>query len=266
MEEISKRLVEVECILKRLEKEYLEKIPSEIWDFIRNNKSLDYTYKYDETKELEQQNLHIDTIAILTYINMEYLLNDRQKNDVEEILKKDEAIADEEKRKLYNSDNIFKDTIKTKKRETIPENNLLTAYAEVDKILSYMETKFVEKVPKKLRDTFKNEKLKDYEPKIDKNLPLEQQKLQRKTLAILALLNINYWCESEEEKQELLKIYAQNDRIREKQLRERYNPDNIFSNKKGIQEETENVTRLVKYKKENFIKKLLNKIRKLFRK
>ena len=120
-----------------------------------------------------------------------------------------------------------------------------------------------------MRDLFKNEKSKNYEPKIDPNIPLGQQNLQRKTLAILALLNINYWCESEEEKQELLKSYAENDSIREKKLRERYNPDNIFSKNdknKEIEEVADNVTKLVKYKKENFIKKLLNKIKKLFRK
>ena len=141
MEEISKRLVEVESILKRLETEYLEKIPSEIWDFIRNNKSLDYTYEYDETKELEEQNLHIDTIAILTYINMEYLLDNSQKNEKQKILKNDEAVAEYEKRKLYNSDNMFKDTKKTKHGEIAAENNLSIAYAEVDKIFSYMETR-----------------------------------------------------------------------------------------------------------------------------
>ena len=81
------------------------------------------------------------------------------------------------------------------------ENDLYKAYAEVDKILSFIGFRYVEKVPKKMREMFKNEKLQGYEPNIDKNTPLEEQKLERKTLAILAMLNINYWCENEEEKQ-----------------------------------------------------------------
>lgn len=101
------------------------------------------------------------------------------------------------------------------------ENNLLKAYAEVDKILSFMEVKYVEKVPQKMREMFKNEKLQGYEPKIDKDLPLDQQNLQRKTLAILTLLNLNYWCENQEEKQELIKAYSENDRKREKEIREK---------------------------------------------
>ena len=148
------------------------------------------------------------------------------------------------------------------------ENNLLKAYAEVDKILSFMEIKYVEKVPKKMREMFKNEKLQGYEPNIDKNIPLEEQQLERKTLAILAMLNLNYWCENQEEKQELLRAYSDNDKKREEELREKYNPDNIFKNKNKEQDAeqgTDKITSVVEYKEKNFIKKLLDKIKRLFR-
>lgn len=146
------------------------------------------------------------------------------------------------------------------------ENNLLKAYAEVDKILSFMETKYLEKVPKKMREIFKKEKLKGYEPNIDRKIPLEEQKLERKTLAILAMLNVNFWCENEEEKQELLRAYSNNDKNREEELRKRYNTDNIFNNKnKEIEYVTEQTAALIEYNKESFIKKLLNKIKRLFK-
>ena len=147
------------------------------------------------------------------------------------------------------------------------ENNLLKAYSEVDKILSFMEIRYVEKVPKKMREMFKNEKLQDYEPNIDKNIPLEEQRLERKTLAIFAMLNLNYWCENEEEKEELIRAYSNNDKKRNEELREKYNPDNIFKNKnkeREVEQITEEITAIAEYKKENFIKKLLNKIKRLF--
>lgn len=147
------------------------------------------------------------------------------------------------------------------------ENNLLKAYSEVDKILSFMEIRYVEKVPKKMREMFKNEKLQDYEPNIDKNIPLEEQQLERKTLAILAMLNLNYWCENEEEKEELIRAYSNNDKKRNEELREKYNPDNIFKNKnkeREVEQIAEEITAIAEYKKENFIKKLLNKIKRLF--
>lgn len=149
------------------------------------------------------------------------------------------------------------------------ENNLLKAYSEVDKILSFMEIRYVEKVPKKMRDMFKNEKLQGYEPNIDKNIPLEEQKLERKTIAILAMLNLNYWCENEEEKKELIRAYSNNDKKRNEEIREKYNPDNIFKNKnkeKEVEQIAEEITAIVEYKKENFIQKLLNKIKRLFTK
>lgn len=147
------------------------------------------------------------------------------------------------------------------------ENNLSKAYAEVLKILSYMEQKYVDKIPQKLLDLFNEEKDKDYIPNINPNISLAEQGLQRKTLALLAMLNVNYWCESENEKQELLKLYADNDKKKEEKLREKYNPDNLFKKKETNKSvENEENTALIEYKEENFFKKVLNKIMSLFRK
>lgn len=84
MEDISKRLVEVEYILKKLNDEYIRKIPKEIWNYIEENKDKSYKYNYDENKTLVEQKLSIDTISILTYINMEYLLAEQEKKEMEE--------------------------------------------------------------------------------------------------------------------------------------------------------------------------------------
>lgn len=146
------------------------------------------------------------------------------------------------------------------------ENNLLKAYAEVNEILSLMDNKYIEKIPVKMRKMFENERQKDYNPEIKVNIPLDEQNLQRKTFAILAMLNLNYWCEDEEEKQKLIQIYAENDKIREEELREKYNPDNIFK-KKDTNEQTENNNvALIEYREENFIKRILKMIINLFKK
>ena len=153
------------------------------------------------------------------------------------------------------------------------ENNLFKAYAEVDEILSLMEDKYIEKVPQKLRDLFKEKRLDGYNPKIDVNIPLDEQNLQRKTFAILAMLNLNYWCEDEKEKERLIKIYTENDRKREEELREKYNPDNLFQNKninkdeQNENQEKSDTFKLVEYQKEeSFFKKILRKIASFFKK
>ena len=117
MKEMNKRLCEVEYILSKLEKSYQEKIPKEIWQFINENKDKTYVYNYDDNKKLIDNNIHIDTIAILTYINIQYLLNEEQKKLINNKLLNDNSIFENKMREKYNPDNLFKK--RTKQEETI---------------------------------------------------------------------------------------------------------------------------------------------------
>lgn len=141
------------------------------------------------------------------------------------------------------------------------------SYTEVLTILNYMETEYQEKIPKKLIDFFERNSAKDYKFDIDLAIPLKEQKLKAKTLSLLAMLNLNYWCKSDEEKQELIKHYSENEKKYQEELREKYNPDNIF--KKHNQEKSveENIVKeelaMVEYK-ESIWKKFINKIKSIF--
>ena len=90
MIEYNKRLVEVDEILKHLSQIDYNKIPEEIKEAIKENKDKKYKWKYDDTKKLKEQDVPDDTIAILSYINMEYLLNEEQKKFVESLHKLNE--------------------------------------------------------------------------------------------------------------------------------------------------------------------------------
>ena len=85
MIEYNKRLVEVDEILKHLSQIDYNKIPKEIKEAIVDNKDKEYKWQYDATKKLKEQDIPDDTIAILSYINMEYLLNEEQKKFVESL-------------------------------------------------------------------------------------------------------------------------------------------------------------------------------------
>ena len=140
------------------------------------------------------------------------------------------------------------------------------AYTEVDTILSLMDEKYINKIPKNLRGIFKEEKSFDYKPNIDPKKSLNEQNFQRETLVILAILSLNYWCESEEEKQKLIKAYSENEKKNETEIKEKYNPDYIFKNNIMLnREKTENQKeiQMVEYK-EGFLKKLWNKLRSFF--
>ena len=144
------------------------------------------------------------------------------------------------------------------------DNETELAYAEVDAILELLEDEFVNRIPEKVRKFFKDEKDKEYIPIIRSDIGLDEQDLKAETISILTLLQINYLCNSEEEKQEILNELQENDRLKEEELREKYNLDNIFKNKNNTYENKQNVA-LVEYKEQSIIKKILDKIRKIFK-
>lgn len=142
----------------------------------------------------------------------------------------------------------------------------MIAYAEIDEILNLLEDKYRDKVPEKVRTFFKEEKMPDYTPAIDVNIPLIQQNLKRETVVLLSILNINYWCENEEEKQFFLNELAKNEQEKKK-LEEKYNPDNLFKERNNTIENTqitENV-QMIEYKPQNIFYKILNKIFSFFK-
>ena len=106
----------------------------------------------------------------------------------------------------------------------------------------------------------KNEKDKKYIPKFSENFfDIDNIELMRETICLLTILDINYWCETEEEKQLILNKLEDNDRIKEEELRERYNPDNIFKNKVNENINSESVA-LIEYKERSIIKRVFDKI------
>lgn len=131
-------------------------------------------------------------------------------------------------------------------------NDRAIAYSEVYAILNLMNPKYINKIPNRLKTIIKEEMDKEYKPEIKFDIPLTEQKLNKKTFTILAMLNLNYWCETQEHKNELIKLYAQNDKIKEEELREKYNPDNIFKSRETKIETVENSVSMVEYKESIF--------------
>lgn len=146
--------------------------------------------------------------------------------------------------------------------------NIRQAYSEVDSILELLDEEDRNKVPKKLRQLFKIEKDNEYVKYIDVNKDIEEQDLKEETLALIALLNLKYWCEDEKEKEELKKVYNQNEEIHQEELKQRYNSDNLFRKSNDVVntklEAENNETNLIEYK-ESIIRKIINKIKKLFK-
>lgn len=64
------------------------------------------------------------------------------------------------------------------------------AYSEIYAIINLMEDQFIDKVPKKIKDFFEEERDKEYYPIIDVNIELDEQNLQRETIVLLCYIKI----------------------------------------------------------------------------
>ena len=71
--------------------------------------------------------------------------------------------------------------------------NTRQAYSEVDEFLGLISNEHRNKIPKKLREFFREEKDTNYIKGINPNVPIKNQKLKEETLGIIALLNLQYW-------------------------------------------------------------------------
>lgn len=140
---------------------------------------------------------------------------------------------------------------------------------ELNTIIHYMDMEYLKKIPQKFINFISENMDSNYEPNISKNIPINEQTLKKDTRVLLSLLYRNYWCD-EESKTELIKEDLLVKDIYEKELREKYNPDNIFKNKKeqidniSTSQVQENVTSLVEYKEQTWYQKIFENIRNFF--
>ena len=135
---------------------------------------------------------------------------------------------------------------------------------DISIIISMMPSQMQDKISQKLKDFIENNKAENYSSNINPTVPLKDQSLEKETKAMLGIIYRDYLC-SEEQRRKLI----ENEKIEieeyERELREKYNPDNLFKNKtKEVEEEiATSETALTDYK-EGFFSRLKNLIYRLF--
>ena len=139
-------------------------------------------------------------------------------------------------------------------------------YSELYQILTLLGEEYIEKLPHNLPKLLEEKRNLEYIPQYTGKIPFNQQQVRKETLAILALIHLNYWCEDDEEKQKLLQMLNKNEQSFQEELREQYNPNEIFKDRKrtGILQEQENMALVLI--KENWCKKMIKKIKDIFKK
>lgn len=139
------------------------------------------------------------------------------------------------------------------------------AFTEVEEVLKLMPIDLVSRIPAQLRQTISENKATNY--KIVIKEPLEEQKLKKETIVILGLIYRDFLA-SPEEREKLQINDSEELRKIEQQMKEQYDVENVFNNKKRykILEENQTSKDLTLYKEPNFLVKFFNMIKGIFNK
>ena len=140
------------------------------------------------------------------------------------------------------------------------------AASEVLAILDNTEVQDVNKIPKKFIKFLKDNCSKIYKPEFDKTKSISELELKPKTHALLGLIYLKYWADGEGKEKFNKKIKANEEKY-QKELREKYNTDNLFKTKETVikQENVQEEVQLPAIQNKTFIQKIIEKIKGIFR-
>ena len=138
------------------------------------------------------------------------------------------------------------------------------AFVEVLDILKHMKPNDLEKVSNKFIDFLEENASKEYICNLDYTKNLIEMDLKQETIGLLAVMYEKFWC-PEEDRQDLINIFYINEQKHQEELMEKYNPDKLFEKKeKDVIEPKENIPQVIE-KKESILKRILNKIKLIFK-
>ncbi len=150
--------------------------------------------------------------------------------------------------------------------------NKAKAYSEVYSFLNVLGISYISKIPKAVYMIIEEKRDKEYNPIYSINQEVTEETFSKEALALIAALNLQYFCKDEKIKKELKQKYLENAE-KEKQ---KYDYDNIFRNNKESSkiEEVQNFvdntlsteTHLVEYKEVKWYKKIFEKILEILKK
>ena len=147
------------------------------------------------------------------------------------------------------------------------------AMAETLHYLKGISQEDIKKIPNKFMEFLKLNSSKDYNCSFDYSNPLNELELKDETRGLIAMICLNYWCETEEQKNNFIKHLNQNEIRYQEELRKKYDIDNIFKNNETIsndgiaKEDKEDIDAKnlpIQIEQENIIRRIINKIMNFF--
>lgn len=141
------------------------------------------------------------------------------------------------------------------------------AYTEVLEIIKHLPENEYEKIPKTEIQFYESNCDKNYKYMYDETLTVEQQKISKEANTVIISIYMNYFA-NENQKWIIEEILKKNSTEEEKLKSEKYDVNSIFKQKsnENTNSSSENLPIEIDTKKENFIKKIINKIKNIFSK
>lgn len=106
--EYSEAMTEVLDILEHTNKEDVNKISPTFIEFLKENCSNEYIPNLDHRKRIKDMQLKEKTLGILCVINSKFWCTDEKRQEFDKRLNENEIKYQEELRKKYNPDAIFR--------------------------------------------------------------------------------------------------------------------------------------------------------------
>lgn len=131
---------EVIEIFKYMPIESVNKIPKEMLDMFNEKMDVEHDFKVDVNKSFEEQQLLIETKAILANIFRDYWATPEQREKIIAKEKYDIQKLEEAKREKYNPDELFK---KQEFKKNVEENSVQTVRENLHKrIINFIKRLF----------------------------------------------------------------------------------------------------------------------------
>lgn len=140
--EYKSSISEVLDIINNMEDIYREKISTKFMEFLVENQNEKYINHMNPNLEMNEQIKGKKTKEILAIIAYNYWYNEEQREEYKKRLKENEEIHQQELRKLYDTDNLFK-----RNRESEDTNNM--------QIMVVQKKKWYQKIFEKIKGIFR---------------------------------------------------------------------------------------------------------------
>ena len=143
---------EVYAILNMLGKEYINKLPKDIYNIIKEEKSTEYNPVYETTVALDKQDVKKETISIIAFLHLNYWCNEEEKIKLRELFDENEDKYQEELKQQEEQE------VEQGNEEIQEDNNEIEIGKEFLSMIVYKEENFAQRIFNKIRKLFSRKK------------------------------------------------------------------------------------------------------------